>query len=116
MLSSDKNVETIAQLIEAMKHYLGLQTEYVKLDVIEKVVRLLKAAALILLLSVILLFVLLFASIGLALWLSPALGSVGAFFVVAGIYALILLVIYTFRRPWIERPLVRRLARLLMNE
>ena len=42
MLSSDKNVETIAQLIEAMKHYLGLQTEYVKLDVIEKVVRLLK--------------------------------------------------------------------------
>lgn len=116
MLSSDKNVETIAQLIEAMKHYLGLQTEYVKLDVIEKVVRLLKAATLILLLSVILLFVLLFASIGLALWLSPALGCVGAFFVVAGIYALILLVIYTFRRPWIERPLVRRLARLLMNE
>lgn len=116
MLSSDKNVETIAQLIEAMKHYLGLQTEYVKLDVIEKVVRLLKAAALILLLSVILLFVLLFASIGLALWLSPTLGCVGAFFAVAGIYALILLVIYTFRRPWIERPLVRRLARLLMNE
>ena len=40
MLSSDKNVETIAQLIEVLKHYLGLQTEYVKLDVVDKVVRL----------------------------------------------------------------------------
>jgi hypothetical protein len=116
MLSSDKNVETISQLIEMVKHNIELRKEYAKLDVVEKVVRLLKTAALILLLSVILLFVLLFASIGLALWLSPALGCVGAFFAVAGIYALILLVIYTFRRPWIERPLVRRLARLLMNE
>ena len=46
MLSSDKNVETIAQLVEVLKHYLGLQTEYVKLDVIDKVVRLLTAASL----------------------------------------------------------------------
>ena len=46
MLSSDKNVETIAQLIEVLKHYLGLQTEYAKLDAIDKVVRLLTAAAL----------------------------------------------------------------------
>ena len=116
MLSSDKNVETIAQLIEAMKHYLGLQTEYVKLDVIEKVVRLLKAAALFILLFVILLLVLLFASIGLAMWLSKSVGPVAAFFIVAGLYAFILLIIFAFRRPWIERPLVRRLARLLMNE
>ncbi|MBR0389526.1 MAG: hypothetical protein IJK37_05430 [Prevotella sp.] len=46
MLSSDKNVENIAQLIEVLKHYLGLQTEYVKLDMIDKVVRLVTAAAL----------------------------------------------------------------------
>ena len=46
MLSSDKNVETIAQLIEVLKHYFGLQKEYLKLDVIDKVVRLLTATAL----------------------------------------------------------------------
>ena len=28
MLSSDKNVETIAQLIEVLKHYLELEGEY----------------------------------------------------------------------------------------
>ena len=43
MLSSDKNVETIAQLVEALKSYMGLQKEYLKLNVIEKVVRLLTA-------------------------------------------------------------------------
>ena len=46
MLSSDKNVETIAQLIEIVKHYLGLQKEYLKLDIIDKLVRLLTAIAL----------------------------------------------------------------------
>ena len=40
MFSNDKNVETIAQLVEVLKHYIGLQSEYMKLDVIEKVVRL----------------------------------------------------------------------------
>ena len=33
MFSNDKNVESITQLIEKFKHYLGLQTEFVKLDV-----------------------------------------------------------------------------------
>lgn len=36
MFSNDNNVETIAQLVEVLKHYIGLQSEYVKLDVIEE--------------------------------------------------------------------------------
>lgn len=34
MFSNDNNVETIAQLVEVLKHYIGLQSEYVRLDVI----------------------------------------------------------------------------------
>ena len=116
MLSSDKNVETIAQLIEALKHYLGLQTEYVKLDVIDKVVRLLTTATLAILLFLILIVVLLFASLGIAFLLSKHIGLTSAFMVVAAFHAFVLLLIYAFRRPWIERPLVRYLARLLMKE
>ncbi len=33
MFSSDKNVETIGQLVEVLKHYIGLRSEYMKLDV-----------------------------------------------------------------------------------
>ena len=46
MFSTDNNVETIGQLVEVIKHYIGLQTEYVKLDVIEKIVRLITALTL----------------------------------------------------------------------
>ena len=115
MLSSDQNVETIAQLIEAVKHWLGLQAEFVKLDVVDRVVRLLTAATLVLLLFLILIVILLFASLGLALWLSKSIGFIWAFLAVAALHALVLLLIYAFRRPWIERPLVRRLARILLN-
>ena len=97
MLSSDQNVETIAQLIEALKHYLGLQTEYVKLDVIDKVVRLLTTATLAILLFLILIVVMLFASLGLAFWLSKHIGLTSAFMAVAALHAFVLLLVYAFR-------------------
>ena len=43
MFSNDKNIETIGQLVEVIKHYIGLQNEYLRLDVIEKIVRLITA-------------------------------------------------------------------------
>ena len=70
MLSSDKNVESIAQLIEVLKHYLGLQTEYVKLDLIDKVVSLLTAAALAIIFFMIIIAVFFYFSFAFAFWLS----------------------------------------------
>ena len=52
MFSSDKNVETIGQLVEVLKHYIGLQSEYMKLDVVDKVVRLITAIAICFLLQI----------------------------------------------------------------
>ena len=116
MLSSDKNVETIAGLIEVLKHYLGLQAEYVKLDVVDKVVRLLKATALAILFFLIIVAVVMYFSFAIALWLSAYVGLATAFFIVALAHALILLLFIIFRKPWIEKPLVRFLAGLLLNK
>ena len=66
MFSSDKNVESIAQLVESVKSYVGLQGEYLKLDVIQKVVRLVTAltlAIVLLLLGIAFLFYLSFACV-----------------------------------------------------
>ena len=93
MLSSDKNVETFAQLIEVLKHYLGLQTEYVKLDVIDKVVRLMTAAALAILFFFIIIAVLMFFS-----------------------FAFAFILVISFRKTWIEKPLVHFLASLLLSK
>ena len=40
MLSNDKNVESIATLVETLKDYVVLQKDYLKYDVVEKLVRL----------------------------------------------------------------------------
>ena len=116
MLSSDKNVETIAQLIEVLKHYLGLQTEYLKLDVIDKVVRLLKAATLAIIFILIIIAVVMYFSFALAFWLSNFTGMTVAFLIVGAIHLLIFILFIIFRKPWIEKPLVHFLAGLLLSK
>lgn len=116
MLSSDKNVESIAQLIEVLKHYLGLQTEYVKLDVIDKVVRLLTAAALAILFFMIIIAVFLYFSFAFAFWLSTYIGMALAFLIVALLHLLLFVLFLIYRKPWIQKPLVHFLATLLLSK
>jgi hypothetical protein len=115
MLSSDKNVESIAQLVESVKSYVGLQGEYLKLDVVEKVVRLTTAltlAIVLLLLGVAFLFYLSFACV---YWLEPVTGKALAFFLIALFFLVLLALVYLNRKTWIEQPLVRFLASILLN-
>lgn len=115
MLSSDKNVETIAQLVEVVKHYFGLQKEYMKLDVIDKAVRLLTATALAVIFFLLIIAVMMFLSFGLAHWLSAFTGLAQAFFIVAGLHAILFLLCWAFHKSWIEKPLVRFLVKLFFE-
>ena len=116
MLSSDKNVENIGQLAELLKHYLGLQTEYVKLDVIDKVVRLLTAAALAILFFLLIIAVMMFLSFAAAYRMGQHIGMAPAFCIVGAFHLLLLVLFFLFHEKWIERPLVRFLANLLMSK
>ena len=116
MFSNDKNVETIGQLVEVLKHYVGLQTEYLKLDVVDKVVRLLTALTMTVVLLGLLVIALIYLSFALAFGLGEYVGNVGGFCIVAGIYLVVLLLFVAFRHQWIERPLVKFLASILMQK
>ena len=115
MLSSDKNVETIAQLAEIVKHYLGIQKEYLKLDVIEKSVRLLTFLTLSIVFLLMLIGMAMFCSLALAFWLSSYTGMVVAFLVVGGLHLFLILLLFLYRKQWIEKPLVRFFASLLLE-
>ena len=115
MISSDKNIETIAQLVESAKHYIGIQSEYVKLDVIEKVVKLLTVAAISLLVLLLAMLMLTYFSFARAYGLGAKIGMVWSFALVAGIYLALLVLLLAKRRQWIEKPLVRFLADLFLN-
>lgn len=116
MFSNDKNIETIAQLVEVLKHYIGLQTEYLKLDVVDKVVRLLTAITMTVVLLGLLVLAVIYLSFAAAFALSPLVGTAGGFCIVAGVHLVLLALFVIFRHQWIEKPLVRFLASLLMQK
>ena len=115
MLSSDKNVESIAQLIEALKEYVGLQKEYLELNAIEKIVRLVTALTIAVGFIILGVAVLFYLSFAVVYWLEPLTGLGLAFFIVSLFFAVLLALVYIFRKSWIERPLVRFMANTLLN-
>lgn len=116
MFSNDRNIETIGQLVELVKHYIGLQTKYLKLDVIEKTVRVVTVITMTMVLSLILLLVLIFLSFALVYVLSPLVGTAAGYAIIASVYFLMFILCIIFRKRWIERPLVRFLAGILINK
>lgn len=116
MFSSDMNIETITQLVETVKHYIGLQSEYAKLDVIDKIVRLLTGIAVLVVFFTVFAFLLIYLSFALAYALAPALGMALAFCAVAAVYLVLLVIFVANRQKWIERPLVRFFANILFSK
>lgn len=115
MFSNDQNIETIGQLVDTLKHYVGLQKEYVKLGAIEKTVMILTSIAMVAILGLLLVFILIFLSFAAAFALGPIVGQVAAFVIIAAVYVIVLLFFLIFRKQWIEKPLVRFLANLLLS-
>lgn len=116
MFSNDQNIETIGQLVEVLRHYIGLQSEYVKLDVVDKVVRLLTVTAITAIIVTALLLALIYFSFAAAFAMAPYIGQVWAFCIVGGFYLIVLLLFVIFRHQWIEKPLVKFLASLLLGK
>lgn len=115
MFSNDQNIETIGQLVDVLKHYAGLQKEYLKLGTVEKTVRILTVIAMTAILGLLLVFVLAFLSFAAVSALAPCAGQAGACAIVAGIYFVVFLLFIAFRKQWIEKPLVRFLSELLLS-
>ena len=116
MFSNDQNIETIGKLVETTRHYIGLQTKYAKLDVMTKVVKLLTVMVMALILLVMLMMAVIYLSFAAAYALGAALGMAAGFSIVAAAYIAVLLLCLAFRKRWIERPLVRFLAGILLDE
>ncbi len=115
MFSSDKNVESLAHLIEVLKNYFELQKDYLKLNVIDKIVRIVTALALTFVFVILGIGVLIYLSFAFIFWISPVIGTAWACFLTAMLFLALLILVFTFRKPWIERPLVRFLANTLLS-
>lgn len=116
MFSNDRNIGIVERLIEVFKHYIGLQNEYLRLDVTEKSVKIL---TFILVTSILFLFIaliLISLSFAAACAMGPHIGYGWAFSIVAFLYLFIFLVLLLFRKRWIERPLIKFITGLLIDK
>ena len=117
MFSSDKNIDTIGQLIETLIHYVKLQNEYLRLTVVEKVVRVAVAVAMVVAVFLFLLIAIIYFSFAAAYALEDVVGGLPqAFCVVGAFYVVLLIVVYLLRRVIIERPLVKLLSNILFKK
>lgn len=116
MFSSDRNIETIGQLVKLVQHYIGLQGEYLKLDVTEKTVRLVTALLLCAVFAFLLIAILVFLSAAVAFCIAPSVGYPAAFSIIAAFHLLVFIFLIIFRKGLIEKPLVKFIASLLIDK
>ncbi len=115
MFSNDNNIETIAQLVEEAKKYISLRSEYMRLDMVEKAVRLLTVITMTIVLTIVFLLAITYFSFAIAYGLGTLIGNAWAFTIVGGIYLFFFILCIICRKRWIERPLVQFLASVLME-
>jgi hypothetical protein len=113
MAASEGSIKT---LLEKSQDYLETKIEIAKLKAIGKSSDAL--STIVVLISVIILSILffMFVSIGLALWIGWLLGSAYAgFFVMAGVYAIAVILLCVFREQWIRTPVTNLIIKKLLK-
>ncbi len=117
MFSNDKNIETIGQLVKLIKDNFLLQKEYAKLEAAEKAVKIITVLILFAILFFFIIGILTYLSFAAAYAMADVIegGTPVAFCIVAAFYFVLLVILYIFRKAWIERPLVKFITKLLMN-
>lgn len=118
MLNNNNSAETkssTAGLVDNVMKYLRLLVEDTKLNVAEKLTRLLAAVALCAVLLILGIVTLVYISMAVAWSLAVALSPVWSYIIVAGFFVLLLAVLIFFRKQLIENPIARFISRLLLD-
>ncbi len=117
MLSNDENIERIADFVEEAKQWFVLRKEYTKLDVIEKVVRVLSTLTIAFVIALLMLLALIYLSFAVAYFLAEVLHSMSlAFLSVCLAYVVLLGIVVLKRHSLIERPMVRFLISIFKDD
>ena len=113
MENKPTNVE---ELFQKIKEYADVRINLFKLKSISKISGLMSSAISIILITLIFLTVLVCITIGLSLWIGDSLGKAYyGFFIVAGIYIIIGLILFLLRGKILKTPISNKLIKELLN-
>lgn len=109
--------EKIEELSAHIRRYVDNRIEYTKLNIAEKVAEVLGSLLSGTLLIVFFLFFLIFSGIALALYLSEITGKIyWGFLIVASIYLAIGLIVWLFKKPFLQNPIMNSILNQIFNK
>ena len=102
--------ENFSVLAGNIKSYVKLKLEYFKISLLEKQAGLVSGLMLLMLMTTISFFILLFLSLAFVYWFDSRTGNMTlAFILVASMWLLLGLVVYLLRKPMFINPVIRKL-------
>ena len=116
MATKSGYINSFTQLFTEVKDYMKLQDDYVKIDIVEKITKILSMLLFILVVLVLAMGLLFYLLFSLAYILGPEIGFVSSFAIIAGIYLILLVVIVAFRKSLIINPLLRIIVGMFYEE
>ncbi len=109
--------DNVSSMTENVKDYINLRIDYIKILLTEKIARLASYFLMSVIFFILGMFLILFISFAFVFWYGDEVGPtfVGALIIV-GFYVLMGLVIYWMRYKLFINPLVKKLAKIIMEE
>ncbi|CAN5322872.1 hypothetical protein BH09BAC2_BH09BAC2_06920 [soil metagenome] len=112
-----ENSSPIESLFDKAKEYLEIRLDLLKLKAIDKSSEWISNCLTMVILGIFGLFFLVLFNIGLALLIGYLLGnSFWGFFIVAALYIIIGVVIYSFRKKWLKAPIATMMIKSLLDK
>src|ERR1035437_3916912 len=117
MMNTQDSSENIKQLYDEVKKYVFLQSEYIKVEFVEKLTILLSTLLIITLITVLAVIALFYLFFSFAYALVPIVGSLSvSFSIIAGIYILLIGLLVFIRKNLVINPLVKFLSDLFLTK
>lgn len=115
MMNTQDSSENIKQLYDEVKKYVFLQSEYIKVEFVEKLTILLSTLLIITLMIVLAVIALFYLFFSFAYALVPVVGSLSiSFSIIAGIYIILIGLLVLFRKSLVINPMVKFLSDLFL--
>jgi ABC-type multidrug transport system fused ATPase/permease subunit len=113
-----EKINRLEQLISSIKQYAENWSDIALLKIQDRLSDVFSSIASAIIIGIISLFIIFFASVGVAWWIGQALDNPSlGFFCIAGFYLVLAVVIFFYRDKWIKLPLINSLLKKInINE
>ncbi|MCI7430135.1 MAG: phage holin family protein [Bacteroidales bacterium] len=107
---------TYQHLIDDSKRYLRMRYDMLRLELLEKLSRIVALILLVVVSTVLALAAFIYFTFALVAWLTPMLGAVLPLCIVGGVFVLLLILGIVFRKSLFINPLISQLSHILFYE